>query len=84
MAKSKKQVEEEAEKSRKAAVDKVNRDKAEEAKKKEEAEALVPLTAEELAFVNRIAPRMNKGRAIDQPPSADILRYSRLIKRKNV
>ena len=65
MAKSKKQVEEEAEKSRKA-------------------EALVPLTAEELAFVNRIAPRMNKGRAIDQPPSADILRYSRLIKRKNV
>ena len=54
------------------------------AKANEDKLANTPLDAEELAFITRIAPLMNEGRKIAQPSAAEIQRYSRLIKRKDV
>jgi len=84
MAKSKKQIEEKAESLRKEAVDRANIKKAEEQKAIDEAEANKPLTDEELAFIARIEPMMRRGRQIEQPIPAEVFRYSRLVKRKNV
>lgn len=83
-AKSKKQIEEEADKARKAKVDARNKKRAEAAAKKEAEDANIPLNAEEKDFIARIAPKMNEGRAVNQPSPAEILRYSQLIKRKDV
>ena len=84
MAKSQKQKEEAADKARKAAVDRENVKRA----KLEEAEAAklanTPLTDEEIAFIAEMAPKMNCGRQIDQPSPAQIGRYARLLKRKDV
>ncbi|KKN73460.1 hypothetical protein LCGC14_0400350 [marine sediment metagenome] len=82
--KSKKQIEEEADQARRAKVDATNKKKAAKAAEGEAALAKVPLNAEEKAFIARIAPKMNEGRAVMQPSSADVLRYSRLMKRKDV
>ncbi len=81
-AKSKKEIEEEADKARRAKVDATNKKKAEEAENKEAELAKTPLNKEEKDFIARIGPQMNDGR--NPPPPADILRYSKLIKRKNV
>lgn len=82
--KSKKEIEEAADRARRAGVDEQNRKMAAQAKAKEAKLVNVPLTEEERAFIAEIAPRMNEGRQIMQPSSADILRYSRLKKREDV
>lgn len=83
-AKGRKQIEDEADKARKAKVDADNKKKAAKQAKKEAAEALEPLTAEESAFLKEMAPKMNEGTAARQPSSAEMLRYSQLIGRKGV
>ena len=80
----KKEIEEKADKARKAKVDKANKEAATKAKADEEKLDKTPLTEEERAFIARIAPKMNEGRKNAQPSSAEILRYSKLIKRKDV
>ena len=80
----KKEIEDKADKARKAKVDKANQAAATKAKADEDKLAKTPLNAEELAFIAEIAPKMNEGRKIAQPSSAEILRYSKLIKRKDV
>lgn len=82
MEKSKQEIEEIADKKRKAKIDAANKKKAEEAAKKEAELAKVPLSKEENAFIARIGPQMNDGR--NPPAPADILRYSGLLKRKGV
>ncbi len=84
VVKSKKQLEEEADKARKAAVDAANKKKVEDATEKESKLANIPLSDEERAFIADIRPKMNKGRKVEQPSPAEILRYSRLIKREQV
>lgn len=80
----KKEAEDKADKARKAKVDKANTEAAAKAKSEQDKLASTPLTTEERAFITRIAPLMNEGRKIMQPSAADILRYSKLIKRKDV
>ena len=80
----KKEIEDKAEKARKAKVDAQNKKAEAKAKAEEDKLAKTPLNAEELAFIARIAPKMNEGRKIAQPSSAEILRYSKLVKRKDV
>lgn len=80
----KKEIEDKADKARKAKVDADNKKRAAIAKAAEEKLAKTPLNAEELAFMARIGPKMNEGRRIAQPSSAEILRYSKLVKRKGV
>lgn len=82
--KSKKELENIADKARKAGVDADNKKRAAAAAKKEAEDAGVPLNAEEKAFIARIAPKMNEGRMVMQPSPAEILRYSQLIKRRDV
>lgn len=82
--KSKQQIEEEADKARKAKVDATNKKRAEDAAEQEAKTACVLLNDEELAFIARIAPMMNKGRMVDQPSPAEILRYSQLKKREGI
>lgn len=84
MAKSKDQIETEADKVRKAKADRVNAKAAKEAEAKEVELADVPLNREELAFIARVRPKLNEGRASQQPSPAEITRFSRLIKRENV
>lgn len=84
MAKSKKQIEDEVDKARKAKVDADNKKTAAKAKADEDKLAKTPLNEEELAFIKEIKPKMNEGRKIAQPSPAEILRYSKLIKRKGV
>lgn len=84
MAKSKQQKEEEAEKARKAKVDAANRKKIKDAAVEEAALADTPLSKEENKFIVNVAAKMNEGRAIMQPSSAEILKYSKLVKRKDV
>lgn len=83
-AKSQEQLEQEADERRKKAVHATTVAKAEEEKAKQEALANKPLTAEEKEFVARIGARMNDGRRVSMPASADILRYSQLKARENV
>jgi len=83
-AKSKVEIEAEADKARKAQVDATNKKKAKAAAEQEAKNANVPLNDEEKAFIARIAPKMNEGRMVMQPSPAEILRYSQLIKRKDV
>lgn len=83
-AKGKKEIEDAADKARKAKVDATNKNKAEKEAKNEAALAKVPLSDEEMAFIARIKPMMSEGRAIMQPSPAEIQRYARLIKRKEV
>ncbi|MEE9354788.1 MAG: hypothetical protein V3U75_04285 [Methylococcaceae bacterium] len=83
-AKGKEQIEKEADGARKKKVDADNKKTAEKAKAEEDALAETPLTGEERAFIAEIDPKMNEGRKIAQPSPAEILRYSRLIKRKDV
>lgn len=82
--KSKEQLEKEADIARKMAVDEENKAAAAKAKKEEDALANTPLNDEEKAFIAEVAPKMNEGRKLAMPSSADILRYSKLLKRKDV
>lgn len=82
--KSKQAIDEAADKARKAKVDRANKKKAEAAAKKAAEMSETPLNAEELAFIERTAPKLKEGRAIMQPSPAEMLRYSELIKRKDV
>ena len=66
---------------RKKTVDKKNVAKAAKEKAEDDALAGVPLTAQEKAFIARIAPRMNCGRIGSMPSAADITRYARLANR---
>lgn len=82
--KSKVELEKEADRIRKAEVDAHNKKVAEKARTEAEKMANIPLTDEERAFIAEIEPKMKEGRKIMQPSSAQILRYSKLIKRKDV
>lgn len=84
MAKGKKQIEDEADKARKKAVDEANKLAAKERAAEEAKLAQAPLNDEEKAFVAKVRPKMNEGRKGAQPSPADILRYSQLIKREGV
>lgn len=74
----------EAERARKKAVDAKNKKAEAENQADIDKLANTPLTDEERAFCLEIEPKMNKGRRDERPCSADILRYSKLIKRKDV
>lgn len=76
--KGKRQIEDDAEKARKVAVDKANEKNAADKAAKAAADAKVPLTDAEKEFMVYIEPKLNKGRMIDQPSSAEMLRYSQL------
>ncbi len=82
VAMSKKEAEEAADRARKAKVDADNKAKFASRKAKEAELAGTPLNAEEKAFIAKIAPQMNNGK--NQPAPADIQRYARLLKRKEV
>jgi len=84
MADGKKELEEAADKTRKAKVDKANKKAAKDALKLAEANADKPLSKAEKAFVKKIAPKMNCGRTCDKPSPADITKYARLLSRVNV
>ena len=81
---SREEIEKKADIARRKKVDADNKRKAEEDAKAETELANTPLNDKEIAFIARIRPLMNKGRPIEQPSSADITRYSRLIKREKV
>lgn len=81
---SKEEAEKRADIARKKAVDAANKAMAAEAAKAEAELANTPLNDEEKAFIARIRPMMNKGRPVDQPSSAEITRYARLVKREKV
>ena len=83
-ADSKEEIEAKADKARRAKVDADNKKKAKEAAEKEAKLAKTPLNDEERAFLAKMAPKMNEGRAIMQPSPAQMLRYSQLVKRKGV
>lgn len=82
--KSKEQLEHEADVARRVAVDAKNNKDATEKALEEDRLANIPLNDEEKAFIAEIEPKMNEGRKIMRPSPADILRYSQLIKRKDV
>lgn len=82
--KSKVEIEAAADKARKAKVDAANKKKIKEEAEKAAALAKTPLNEDEKAFIDRVKPLMNEGRAIMQPSAAEITRYSQLIKRKDV
>lgn len=82
--KSKKQIEDEADVARRADVDAENKKRIKDEAREEAALAKTPLTAEEKSFIAEIAPKMNEGRKVMRPSSAEILRYSKLIKRQGV
>ena len=82
--KSKVEIEAAADKARKAKVDRENRNRAKLAEEEKARLANTPLNDEEKAFIAKIAPMMNKGRAVDQPSAAQIGRYGRLLQRKDV
>ncbi len=82
--KSKVDLEVEAEKIRKAAVDKANKEVADKAARDKIILSNIPLTNEERDFLVSTAAKMNKGRKVDQPSPAEILKYSKLIERENV
>lgn len=84
MVKSKEQLEKEADTKRREAVDAKNKKDAETTAAAEVELAKTPLTDEEKAFCARIAPMMNEGRKVARPSAAEITRYSRLLKRKDV
>lgn len=77
-AKGQQQLEAEADKARRKAVDLDNKRSARESEEREKALAKIPLTADERAFVAEIGAKMNNGRRITMPSSADILKYSQL------
>ncbi len=86
-AKGQEQLQSEADVSRRKGVDAKNRKDAAELETAAEKLAGKPLTAEEEAFITRIAPMMNKGRHVEKPSPADITRYAKLLKQtasKNV
>lgn len=76
------ELEKKVDENRKASVDATNAKDAKKADEKQASLADTPLTQGEVDFIARIRPRMNKGN--HQPPPADILRYSQLIKREKV
>ena len=84
MAKSKVEIEAAADKARKANVDKENKRRAKLAEEENARLANTPLNKEEKAFIAEIAPKMNKGRSVDQPSAAQIGRYGRLLLRKDI
>lgn len=86
MAKAKSQIEIEAaaDKARKAKVDTENIRRAKLAEEEKERLANTPLNSEEKAFIVEMAPKMTKGRSVDQPTAAQIGRYARLLLRKDV
>ncbi len=85
-----------ADKNRKGQVDAINKAKAVADSNDEKKMATVPLTQEEKDFMAEVEPKMNGGsrqengqrvvtaRMTSMPASADILRYSKLLKRKDV
>jgi len=84
MAKGVQQLQDEGDKARRKGVDALN--VKNEKKQKSEAAKLAktPLTDKEQAFIAMIEPKMNCGRAVDKPSAAQILRYSKLVKRKDL
>ncbi len=84
MAKSQMEIETVADKARKAKVDKENIRRAKLAEEEKARLADTPLSPEEKAFIAEMAPKMNKGRSVDQPTAAQIGRYARLLLRKDV
>ncbi len=82
--KSQTEIEAAADKARKAKVDRENIRRAKLAEEEKERLADTPLSPEEKAFIAEIAPKMNKGRSVDQPTAAQIGRYARLLLRKDV
>lgn len=84
MAKSQKEIEAAADKARKAKVDKENVRRAKLIEDENKRLANTPLSPEEKNFIAEMAPKMNKGRACDQPTAAQIGRYGRLLLRKDV
>jgi len=84
MAKSQVEKEAAADNTRKAKVDKENIRREKLAEEEKARLANTPLNSEEKKFIAEMAPRMNKGRAVDQPTAAQIGRYARLLLRKDV
>ena len=84
MVKSQVQIEAEADKARKKKVDRDNQRRAKMAEDEKERLANTPLNQEEKAFIAEMAPKMSKGRSVDQPNAAQIGRYGRLLLRKDV
>ena len=84
MAKGQEQLEAEADKARKKRVDAENKKAAKKTEDEQAALADIPLTAKEKEFVAEIRAKMNNGRRIKMPSSAEILRYSQLKKREKV
>ncbi|MCK5609117.1 hypothetical protein KAR91_45000 [Candidatus Pacearchaeota archaeon] len=84
MAKGKAQLQKDADIARRKAVDAKNAADANREKKAAEKLAKTPLTEKEQAFVVKIAAKMNNGRAVDAPSSAEILKYSKLVGRKDI
>ncbi len=78
------QLQAEAQVARKKAVDAKNTADAAQATSDFDELADTPLTEEESAFCLDILPRMNEGRKIDMPCSADILRFSKLRGRMGI
>lgn len=82
--KSKEEKEKEEDAARKAKIDAINKEKAKKAAEKEAKLANTPLSKAEKEFIIEIKAKMNEGRAVMQPSPAEILRYSQLLKRKDV
>ena len=84
MAKSKEQIESDADIARRKSVDaKYKKDAAKE-KERLAKLATTPLSNEELAFCLATEARMNKGRRAEMPCPADVMRYSNLKGRMGI
>lgn len=78
------QLQAEGDKARRKQVDIANKKQAAKDKAIAEKVASTPLNAEERAFCEKIAAKMNCGRHVEKPQSADILRYSKLRGRMEI
>ncbi len=84
MAKSRAQLEQEGDDARKRKVDTDNKKAVRKSDDEQTVLAETPLNPEEKAFMAEVGPKMNKGRRVDMPSSADILRFSQLKARADV
>jgi len=84
MAKGQQQLQDEGDKARKNGVDAKNRADAKRAATIAAKLAKTPLTDAEQVFVGLIASKMNNGRHVDKPSAANILKYSKLVGRKDI
>jgi hypothetical protein len=83
-AKGMAQLQADGEKAHRAKVDKFNAEQATQDAIERAELAGTPLTEAEQAFVAKIALLMNKGRAQEAPSQAEVLRYSKLVGRKDI